>query len=121
MRRALPLLIAAALQACATGGAGSGTSCTFDTAKNRAEFSAAARELDARTTRDKDGLHIRLNGEAGSVSSFAKGLIARESACCPFLRFRFEQTDEVNILHVSADNDHEGGLDRIHALLQITR
>jgi hypothetical protein len=41
-----------------------------------------------------------------------------ESTCCPHLKFRYEQTDGLNVLHVSADDDPEGAIDRIHRLLQ---
>ncbi len=117
MRRLLPLLLAA-LAGCAVKAGAAGNECTFATDKSRADFCAAARDLGARAERDKDGLHIQLNGEAGSVSSFAKALIARESTCCPHLHIRYEQTDEINVLHVSADKDHGPDLDRLEKLFQ---
>lgn len=113
MKRLLPLLLAG----CAVKAGTAGNECTFATETSRAEFCATARDLGAKANRDADGLHIKLNGEPGSVSSFAKGLMAREAACCPHLRFRFEQDDTVNILHVSADKD-PGAIDKIHKLLQ---
>lgn len=116
MRAAAVLLLA--LAGCAVKAGTAGNECTFATDKSRGDFCAAARDLGAKAERDKDGLHIRLNGEAGSVSSFAKALIARESTCCPHLRIRYEQTDELNVLHVSADNDHGADLDRLEKLLQ---
>ena len=121
MKRLAALLLVASLQACATGASVADSPCTFANLDSRAEFAATAKELESRVDRDDDGLHITLAGEPGSASSFAKALMARESACCPFLRFRFDQGDEVNVLHVSADNNHKGDLDRIYALLRNSR
>jgi len=117
VKRPLPLLLAAALAGCAVKAGTAASECTFATEKSRGEFCAQARDLGARARRDDAGLHVTLDGEPGTSSSWAKALMARESTCCPHLKFRLEQGEDVNILHVSADND-PGAIDRLDRLLQ---
>lgn len=114
----LSLVLAAALAGCAVDAGVASDECTFGTDTNRAGFCESAREIEARTERDAKGLHIKMKGDPGRSSSWAKALIARESTCCPHLKFRYEQTEELNVLHVSADDDPGGDIDRIHRLLQ---
>ena len=113
MKYLLPLLFAG----CAVKAGTAASECTFATEKSRGDFCAQARELGARAERDASGLHITLSGEPGASSSWAKALIARESTCCPQVKFRFEQGEDLNVLHVSADND-PGAIDRLQKLLQ---
>ena len=91
--------------------------CTLGAEASRAEFTAGAREFGAKAKRDDVGLHVSLSGDRGRISSFVHRLAARESVCCPFLKFRLEETPEVYILHVLADRDHESTLDEFHRLL----
>jgi hypothetical protein len=114
--RALVVVLAVAAAGCAVKAGAAASECTFASDAASAEFCASARDLGATSARDAEGLHIRLNGEAGHASAFAKSLMARESSCCPHLAFRFEQTEDVNILHVSSDKN-PGALDRIERLL----
>ena len=116
MIRALVVMLAAAAAGCAVKAGAAASECTFASETASADFCATARDLGATSARDAKGLHIRLNGEAGHASAFAKSLMAREAACCPHLAFRFEQTEDVNILHVSSDKN-SGALDRIERLL----
>lgn len=92
--------------------------CTLATEAARAEFTAAAREFGAKAKRDDLGLHVSLSGDRGRLSSFVHRLAAKESVCCPFLKFRVEDTPEVYILHVIADTNHGSTLDEFHRLLK---
>ena len=116
MIRALVVVLAAAAAGCAVKAGAAASECTFASDTATAEFCASARDLGATSSRDVEGLHIRLNGDAGNASAFAKSLMAREASCCPHLAFRFEQTEDVNLLHVSSDKN-PGALDRIERLL----
>jgi hypothetical protein len=110
-------LLLVALAGCA-GSSRRPATCTLGSEAARAEFAAEARELGAKATRDDRGLHVALSSsDRGRISSFVHRLAARESVCCPFLKFRLEESPEVYILHVLADTDHGSTLDEMHKLI----